>query len=405
MMAPVTVVGLHGATTYGTAAASAVRAASLVVGSPRHLSAAAALRRPDCQVLPLVGPLDAVLDHILAARLEGHCVCVLASGDPGFFGIVRVLRTRLGAEDLTIHPAPSAVALAFARAGCGWDDAAVVSAHGRPLPDAVAAVVGAANPSVAVLTSPATPPETLGRALLDAGEPPGPVTVASHLGTERETVTRTDLAALAAGHFDPMSVVILHDRSPTRSPGRSSGPGLAWGLPESDFAHSDGMITKAEVRAVALGKLGLPPTGVLWDVGAGSGSVAVECARLAPGLRVIAVDRSAAQVAHVRANAVRHGVAVEVVEGEAPGSLSGLPDPDRVFVGGGGPIVLDEVMRRLRPGGRAVATYAIMERAVHAATRLGHLTQIAVSRGVPAGPLGLRLEAANPVFVCWGPDA
>ena len=162
------------------------------------------------------------------------------------------------------------------------------------------------------------------------------------------------------------------------------------------------MITKAEVRAVALGKLALPATGVVWDVGAGSGSVAVECARLAPGLRVYAVERRRDDVERLRQNS--SGTGVVVVEGEAPEVLAELPDPDRVFVGGGGLNVLEFVMGRLRPDGVVVATYAALDRAAAAATRLGHVVQVAVSRGAPLGGSGaLRLAAENPVFVCWGP--
>ena len=163
------------------------------------------------------------------------------------------------------------------------------------------------------------------------------------------------------------------------------------------------MVTKAEVRAVALGKLALPATGVLWDVGAGSGSVAIECSRLAPGLRVFAVERRADDVERIRRNA--RGTGVMVVEGEAPAVLAGLPDPDRVFVGGGGLDVLESVVDRLRPGGLVVATYAALDRAAAAAGRLGQMVQVAVSRGAPLGGSGaLRLAAENPVFVCWGPD-
>jgi precorrin-6Y C5,15-methyltransferase (decarboxylating) CbiT subunit len=163
------------------------------------------------------------------------------------------------------------------------------------------------------------------------------------------------------------------------------------------------MVTKAEVRAVALGKLALPAAGVLWDVGAGSGSVAIECSRLAPGLRVFAVERRADDVERIRRNA--GGTGVVVVAGEAPGVLAGLPDPDRVFVGGGGLDVLESVVDRLRPGGLVVATYAALDRAAAAATRLGQMVQVSVSRGMPLGGTGaLRLAAENPVFVCWGPD-
>src|SRR5204863_2260912 len=147
-------------------------------------------------------------------------------------------------------------------------------------------------------------------------------------------------------------------------------------------------------------KLALPETGVLWDVGAGSGSVAVECAAVAPALDVYAVDRAPQEL---EANAER--TSVRVVRGEAPAALAALPDPDRIFVGGGGLDVLESVMDRLRPGGVVVATYAALDRAAAAATRLGQVVQVAVSRGVPLGGSGaLRLAAENPVFVCWGPD-
>jgi precorrin-6Y C5,15-methyltransferase (decarboxylating) len=187
-------------------------------------------------------------------------------------------------------------------------------------------------------------------------------------------------------------------------PGLQSAPVLAWGLPDESYEHRDGMITRAEVRAVALGKLALPLRGVLWDVGAGSGSVAVECARLAPTLRVLAVEEHDADARRIEQNADRHGVAVEVVTGPAPAALDGLPDPDRVFVGGGGHTVLAAALERLRPGGRVVATYAAVDRAVAAADRLGAVVQVAVSRGRRLPDGGLRLAAENPVFVVWGPQ-
>ena len=164
------------------------------------------------------------------------------------------------------------------------------------------------------------------------------------------------------------------------------------------------MITRAEVRAVALGKLSLPSRGVVWDVGAGSGSVAIECARLGPALRVLAVEENTADARRIAHNADRHGVSVEVVTGRAPAALDGLADPDRVFVGGGGHGVLPAVLERLRPGGRVVATYAAVDRAVAAADRLGAIVQVGLSRGRRLPDGGLRLAAENPVFVVWGPQ-
>lgn len=361
----------------------------LVIGGHRHLAAVAL---PDARTLAIEGDVRAVLD---AAADEAGTVCVLASGDPGFFGMVRPLAARFGADALDVHPAPSSVSLAFARLGLAWDDVVVVSAHGRPLADA--ARVAAAARKAAVLVSPDSPPEALGKELQALGCSPRTVAVCTRLGLDGERIERTDLDGLAAGRFDPLSVVVLlaDDGIGDKS--------LAWGLPESAFAHRAGMVTKAEVRAVALGKLALPVTGVLWDVGAGSGSVAVECARLAPGVEVFAVERNDDDVDRIRTNVADHGVAVTVVAGEAPAALDGLPDPDRAFVGGGGLAVLDAVLDRLRPGGVVVAAYAALDRAAAAADRLGNLVQLGVSRGEQLPDGAWRLAAENPVFLAWGP--
>ena len=388
----IAVVGVAG-DVLGKDATRAVEAADLVVGGRRHLDS---LARPGARRVPFGGEggdLATVLDTIGA---ETGAVCVLASGDPGFFGIVRALAERFGPGALDVHPAPSSVALAFARLGLPWDDAVVLSAHGRPLDAAARAAAGSAK--AAVLTAPATPPEALGRELVALGASHDRVVVCSRLGEAGEAVVETGLDGLAAGTWDPRSVVVLLDGPPV-----APIAALGWGLADDRFDHRQGMVTKAEVRAVALGKLGLPATGVVWDVGAGSGSVAIECARLAPGLRVVAVDRRPDDAARARANAAAYGVEVEVVEGEAPGCLDGLPDPDRAFVGGGGVPVLEAVVARLRPGGRVVATYAALDRAAAAYDVLGHLVELGVNRGqaLPAG--GVRLAAENPVFVVWGP--
>ena len=199
-------------------------------------------------------------------------------------------------------------------------------------------------------------------------------------------------------------------------PGLPVGPAVAvagapsapagWALPEADFAHRDSMISKFEVRALALARLG-PRTGELvWDVGAGSGSVAVECARF--GAAVVAVDRSADAVARVRANAAAHGVDVHAVCGAAPGVLAKLPEPDAVFVGGGGAEVADVVAACAQRARRAVVvTLAALDRVAAVRTALagaglavdGVLLQS--SRLAPLPGDVTRLAAANPVFVLW----
>ncbi|HVF73929.1 MAG TPA: precorrin-6y C5,15-methyltransferase (decarboxylating) subunit CbiE [Acidimicrobiales bacterium] len=360
----------------------------LVIGGHRHLSYAPSAAR----TAAIEGDVHAVLDAVAA---EPGTVCVLASGDPGFFGIVRRLAARFGTDILDVHPAPSSIALAFARLGLPWDDCLVVSAHGRPLHEAAATAATARK--VAVLVSPDSPPEALGKELLALGCGPRQVAVCTRLGLDDERIDRTDLEGLANGRFDPLSVVVL-----LADDGIAPAKSLAWGRPESAFAARAGMVTKAEVRAVALGKLDLPPLGVLWDVGAGSGSIAVECAALCPGLDVYAVERNDDDAERVRSNAAAHGVHLTVVDGEAPAALAALPDPDRAFVGGGGLAVLDAVVERLRPGGTVVASFAALDRAAAAADRLGNLVQVNAARGERLPDGGWRLAAENPVFLVWG---
>ena len=375
----------------GKEARVAIEAAQLVIGAPRHLRT---LTPIGARTLPIDGPLADVLD---ALERERGGVCVLASGDPGFFGIARVLAERFGPDRLDVHPAPSSVSLAFARLGLPWDDAAVISAHGRPLAEAARRAVRHAK--AAVLVAPDAPPEALGRELCALGPPHRRAAVCTRLGEPDERVDVLTVEELAAGSFDPMSVVVLLDGD-----GVAEAPTLEWGRSEERFAARDGLVTKAEVRAVVLGKLALPPAGVVWDVGAGSGSVAIEIAALAPGVHVMAVERGGEDVRRIEANASAHGVTVDVVHGEAPGALDALPEPDRAFVGGGGIAVLDAVLARLRPDGRVVATFAALDRAAAAYQRLGNLAEVSIARGRPLAG-GVRLQAENPVFVVWGPES
>ena len=345
----VDIVGMHGGSWFGPSAESALREAAVIVGSDRLLAEIPADFA--AERLHLFGPLDEVIDEIERRRNDGDRVAMLASGDPGFFGIERLLVGRFGSA-VRVHPAPSSVSLAFARARIPWDDASVVSCHGRTMSQAVPYI--AAAPKVAVLVSAACPPEMIGQALVDANAPHEHVWVCSRLGSADETVTQTNLEGLAAGTFDPLSVVVLATEAQPISPQAV----VSWGRPVSGFTHRGSMITKPEVRAVVLSKLELKGAATLWDVGAGSGSVAIEAARLAPGLRAYAIEKNADDCARIRRNASR--VAVTAIEGEAPQSFDGLKTPDRLFVGGGGVDVFSAAYDRLDPGGVAVATFAVV---------------------------------------------
>lgn len=404
---PVTVIGIADdrLDVLGPEARAALSSADAVVGGRRHLL----LWRAWAAQAPDTLEIGADVDHV--ARVvrgwavdHGRRVCVLASGDPGFFGVLRSLLRAVDRSVLRVLPAPSSVSVAFARLGLPWDDATVVSAHGRPLAEAVGVLRTARK--AAVLTSPDTPPQAVAQALLEAGATMDLVAVCSRLGTAGEHVAELSLAELAAGRFDPLSVVVLVGPGGLPLVGWGSGEDrvLAWGTPDSSFAHRGSMITKAEVRSVVLGKLALPPRGVLWDVGAGSGSVALECALVRPGLTTFAVERDPTTATRISANALAVGAAVHVVAGEAPAALAALPAPDRAFVGGGGLGVLDAVTARLRTGGRVVAAFAALDRAAAAAERLGAMVEVSVARAERLPDGGWRLAAQNPVFVAWGPQ-
>ncbi|MFE0521920.1 precorrin-6y C5,15-methyltransferase (decarboxylating) subunit CbiE [Streptomyces sp. NPDC058954] len=398
---PITVVGT------GTGApvpAEVLSGAGLVVGGRRHLEAAAV--PPDAEQVVL-GPLGPALDAVERHLDKGGRVVVLASGDPGFFGIVRVLAERFGSGRLDVRPGVSSVAAAFARAGLTWDDAVVVSAHGRALRTTVN--VCRARPKVAVLTGPGSGPAELGAALRGAGRV---LVVASALGSGAERVERVTPAEAAGRDWGAdVSVVLCLDETRATGgvrtvAGAPAGPG-PWALDEGAFAHRDSMITKFEVRALALARLGPRLGDLVWDVGAGSGSVAVECARF--GAAVAAVEKSADGVERIRANAAAHGVDVQVVHGAAPAALSELDDPDAVFVGGGGadlPAVVGACARRARR--TVVVAVAALDRVPAAREALtgagfdcdGVLLQS--SRLAPLPGNVTRLAATNPVFLLWG---
>ncbi|KOV69730.1 bifunctional cobalt-precorrin-7 (C(5))-methyltransferase/cobalt-precorrin-6B (C(15))-methyltransferase [Streptomyces sp. MMG1121] len=379
-----------------------VAGAALVVGGRRHLDA---VRLPEAAERVVLGPLAPALDTI--ARYAGQKVVVLASGDPGFFGIVRALAERFGAGRLDVRPGVSSVATAFARIGLPWDDAVVVSAHGRELRTAVN--VCRARPKVAVLTGPGAGPAELGAAL-----PADRVlVVASALGDPaRERVERVTPAEAAARDWGTaVSVVLCLDQTralgTVRTVAGVPAQPARWALDEGEFAHRDSMITKFEVRALALARLGPRLGDLVWDVGAGSGSVAVECARL--GAAVVAVEKAADGVERVRANARAHGVDVAVVHGSAPEALDGLDDPDAVFVGGGGRELADIIGACARRARRTVVVaMAALDRvpAAREALMAAGLTcdglLLQSSRLAPLPGDVTRLAATNPVFLLWG---
>lgn len=345
-----------------------------------------------------VAALVALLDGAVGRRRA----VVLASGDPCFYGIGGVLAERLGRERVCVHPAPSSVALAFARLGLAWQDATVLSAHGRPLADIVPQALTATK--LAVLTDPTNTPAAVATALLAAGIADTQAWVCEHLGGERERIVTARLSELTGHEFDPLNVLVV-----LREPG-CAGPRdrYGFGRDEAEYASERGQITKAEVRVVALAKLEPWRARVAWDVGAGSGATAIELAGLMPGGEIYAVERDERQIGVMRENLQRFPRPnLRVVAGSAPEALSGLPAPDAVFVGGAGAAlaaVLSTAFAALRPGGRIVANFAQLESLATWQTFARErgleqeIVQVSVARGAPLGE-GTRLAPLNPVFV------
>ncbi len=362
------------------AARDAVERAELVVGGRRHLALAAAAIHGETLAWP--SPMDAAYPALLARR--GRPVCVLASGDPLCFGVGTILADLVPAAERVCHPAPSAFALARARLGWAMADVAELSVCGRP----VAAVIPAIQPGarLLVLSAGAETPAALAALLDQAGLGGSRLTVLEAMGGPAERIRTADAAGFALPDIQPLNTVAIEVAGPVRHH-------LATGLPDDLFEH-DGQITPRAIRALTLSSLAPRRGELLWDVGGGAGSVAIEWMLRHPANRAIAIEPSPERVARIGRNATALGVpALAVVHGAAPDALAALPPPDAVFLGGGAhrPGVIDTAWAALPPDGRLVANAVTVEtEIVLLATQArlgGTLLRIALSRLDAVGPM------------------
>ncbi len=342
-------------------------------------------------------------------------VVVLTSGDPNFYGVGPLVVKALGPERVVIHPNVTAVQAACARLKLPWQDATVISLHGRSWANLEAALEQAAEKLV-IYTDPVHTPAAIAKYLLERGQGEARLCVLEDLGQASECLTWLSPAEAREQEFSPLNLVVVlpeAGRSPqsaTPSPAGGLSP-LHLGLPEEALAHENGLITKAEVRAVVLARLALHPGLTLWDVGAGCGSVGLEASLLIPGGQIIAVEQDEARAAQVRANAARFGVRnLRVVCGRAPECLASLPAPQRVFVGGGGQNVkeiLTAVLGRLERGGRLVLAATLLETletARSVLTQAGWEVEVVLLQVSRSKPLagGIFMQALNPVWIITG---
>ncbi|MFD7866896.1 precorrin-6y C5,15-methyltransferase (decarboxylating) subunit CbiE [Streptomyces sp. NPDC059783] len=381
---PVSVVGIGADGWAGLtgAARAELTDAEVLIGGARQLDllpAACAGRR-----VPWPSPLRPALPGLLAAH-AGRRVAVLASGDPLFYGIGRALTEVLGAAALRVLPHPSSVSYACARLGWPLEDTETVTLVGRP-PARLAAALHDGR-RILVLSADATTPATVAALLRDRGFGPSRIRVLEQLGGEDESRTEGTADSWEHPPGDPLNIVAVDCR---RAPD-ALRLGAVPGLPDEAYAH-DGQLTKRHVRAATLAVLAPAPGELLWDIGGGSGSIAVEWMRTHPSCRAITVERDPERARRITENAERLGVpALRVVTGPAPAALAGLPAPDAVFIGGGltAPGLLDACWEALPPGGRLVANTVTLESEAVLAARHrlhgGELVRLAVAHAVPVG--------------------
>ena len=370
-------IGADGWAGLGEAARDALGDAREVVGSARQL---ALLPELDARLRPWPSPMDELLDEIAASEAAG--ICVLASGDPMLHGVGATLARRLGPDRLEIHPHVSALSLVCARLGWPATEVALVSAVGHP-PDVVARALTPGGRVVVYSTNAAA----VAAVVCDRGYGPSRFVVLAELGGPGERVVDTTADGWGEAAADPLHAVAVECRT---APGALVLPRVP-GLPDEAF-ENDGALTKRHVRAATLAALAPLPRQLLWDIGAGSGSIAIEWLRAEPAARAIALEAREDRAARAAANALKLGVPdLDVRTGRAPAALAGLPDPDAVFVGGGltEPGVIERCWGALRSGGRLVANAVTLEgeRALHEARAAygGELVRLEVAHAEPVG--------------------
>jgi precorrin-6B C5,15-methyltransferase / cobalt-precorrin-6B C5,C15-methyltransferase len=373
-------IGDDGLASLSAPARALLEAGEILVGGERHLAMVAG--HPG-ERLPWRWPLEASLEELEARR--GRRVVVLASGDPMCFGVGELLARRFGMSEMRVLPAPSAISLACARLGWSRVEVETLSLHARPRSLLHRWLTPGAR--LVALSQDGDTPNRIAELLAARGFGPSRIWVFEHLGGAAERSTAGSAGDWHAATFAALNTVAIECAAGPEALALPSAPGL----PDETF-RSNGMLTKREVRAATLARLAPLPGQCLWDVGAGSGSVAIEWLRAARRNRAFAIERDATRCALIAENAEQLGTPeLEVVHASAPDCLTDLPAPDAVFVGGGitTPRLLDRCWQALAAGGRLVANVVSLEgeQALLAwqARHGGELIRIAVARVEPVG--------------------
>ncbi|MER8629905.1 precorrin-6y C5,15-methyltransferase (decarboxylating) subunit CbiE [Mesorhizobium opportunistum] len=376
-------IGEDGLAGLGDEAKQRIAEAEIIFGGKRHLALVASFARGDARPWPV--PFDPEMRDVLA--LAGKNVCVLASGDPFFHGVGATLARKVRAREMHVIPAPSAASLAAARLGWALQEIETASLHGHSI-DLIRPLLQP-NARILALTSDAQAPTAIARLLTELDFGASRLTVLEALGGPMETTRSTRADAFDIENINPLNVLAIEIES---SPQARVLP-LTVGLADHLFDH-DGQITKREIRAITLSALAPRRGELLWDIGAGSGSIGIEWMLAHPLMRTIAIEADPIRAARIAHNAAACGVpGLVVVEGSAPRALAKLDVPDAIFIGGGGSDagVLKAAIEALRPGGRLVANAVTLQmEALLLSQHIklgGDLTRIAISRASPVGSM------------------
>ncbi|MFQ5456463.1 MAG: precorrin-6y C5,15-methyltransferase (decarboxylating) subunit CbiE [Nitrospirota bacterium] len=393
-----------------------IRDAEIIIGGDRHLSGC---RNSNAERIAIKGRIDDIADIIRENYNKGNRVVVVASGDPLFYGIGKhlLVSSDVPKDSFEIMPAVSSMQIAFARIKESWENATLISAHGRSMDNIIKSA--SSSDKIAIFTDNENRPDRIAKALIERGISNFKVYVCEDLGGSNERITEADLANIIDKSFSPLNILILIrkvDNSSEREISETAANLIKrrWsiGIPDDEFCHQsykDGFITKSEIRVIALSKMKIKDDTIIWDIGAGSGSVSIEAAMIARYGKVYAVEKDKEEIRLIERNIQKFGIDnIRIIEGTAPFCLDMIEDsPDVIFIGGSGGMI-EEIINystdRLKKGGKIVinivtlrnltAALAILEKNGFHSDIL--LVNIARTKGLNEIKM---FESLNPIFI------
>ena len=402
-MQPVTIIGMGmGPEDLTATHLKIIERADILVGGKRllnHFKDSAALKKP------ITKDIDGVINFV-KKQMKNQKIVVLASGDPLFFGIGLRMTQALGAKQVRIYPNISTVAAAFARIKESWHDVRVISLHGRKNEQMLFKALEKED-KITLFTDSRKNPAWLATRLIENGFMNFRMCVLEVLGSDSERYDWYTLPKAAKMSFSEPNMVVLK-RSPLEAQAKRN---LYLGMPDNRYDHEGGLITKSEIRAITLSKLRLASDHILWDLGAGSGSISIEASLLVKKGKIFAIEQNPARIEQIKNNRKRFNVQnLKVIHAELPNGLSNLPQPNCIFIGGGGKDlknIITEAAKYLKPAGRIVINTVLVPNLQVALTTLSQLKfetdviQVQINRSRQM-PWAERFEAQNPVWIITG---